>query len=358
MLAEWLELSLEQGLKDGAAHAPEDSIAHEDRGRVSGGRYRLLGPGLLELSPDPVEAGAEEEPEDRHPDRRKESAPACVISTGIHGNETAPIELLGEALARLEAGLLRLGAPVLVILGNLTAIRAGTRFVETNLNRLFRRDLAASGNEADRARTLMREVDAFFARHASRPRLHYDLHTAIRDSRYPRFVVDPFAATRTRYRQWEWLAGAGIQAVLHQHVHSWTFSHYSKHYHGAQGFTLELGRALPFGENDLASLAPMGRLLDALLEGREPERAAPDALAFFQVEHELMRHSGDFRLCFAEDTPNFSEFTPGTRLATDAKAGDFVVGDTPLRVVFPNNGVELGARAALLVRSAPRPEPG
>lgn len=356
MLAEWLELSLENGLKAGSVHAPEDNITHGGRGRVSGGHYRLLGPGLLELSPNPPDAGAEGEPEDHHPDHRKDNAPASVISAGIHGNETAPIELLGESLARLEAGLLQLGAPVLVILGNLAAIRAGTRFIETNLNRLFRRDLDASGSEADRARTLMREVDAFYARHASRPRLHYDLHTAIRDSRYPRFVVNPFAATRTQYRQWEWLAGAGIQAVLHQHIHSWTFSHYSKHYHGAQGFTLELGRALPFGENDLALLAPMGRLLDALIEGREPERAAPDALAFFQVEHELMRYSEDFRLCFAEDTPNFSEFSPGTRLAKGTENGDFMVGETPLRVVFPNKKVELGARAALLVKPAPLPQ--
>jgi succinylglutamate desuccinylase len=350
MLAEWLELGLAHGLKDGSEGTAQDQ--EKSRGQVCGGHYRLLGPGVLELSPAHSDATSEEKPEDK----RKDEAPACVISVGIHGNETAPIELLGESLARLEAGLLRLGAPVLVILGNLTAIRVGVRFVETNLNRLFRRDLDASSDEADRARTLMGEVDAFFARHASRPRLHYDLHTAIRDSRYPRFVVNPFAETRTHYRQWQWLAGAGIQAVLHQHIHSWTFSHYSKHYHGAQAFTLELGRALPFGENDLAPLAPMGKLLDALLEGREPERAPLDALAFFQVEHELMRHSEDFRLCFAEDTPNFSEFAPGTRLAEDAKAGDFVVGDTPLRVVFPNAGVELGARAALLVSPAPLPE--
>ncbi len=73
-----------------------------------------------------------------------------VLSVGIHGNETAPIELLGASLARLEAGLLRLGSPVLVILGNLEAIRAGTRFVNTNLNRLFRRDLGEDGMEPDR----------------------------------------------------------------------------------------------------------------------------------------------------------------------------------------------------------------
>ncbi|MDR5860006.1 succinylglutamate desuccinylase [Halomonas eurihalina] len=324
MLADWLERSL-----DGSVSAPT-------QGGIPGGRFRVLGPGLLELTPNADDS----------------QAPAAVLSAGIHGNETAPIELLGASLARLEAGLLRLGSPVLVILGNLEAIRAGTRFVNTNLNRLFRRDLAEDGMEPDRARQLMEAVDAFYARHPDRTRLHYDLHTAIRDSQYPRFAVEPFADAVITPEQWQWLAGADIQAVLHQHDHSWTFSHYSKHYHGAQAFTLELGRALPFGANDLAPLAPMGQLLDALLEGREPASAPPSRIAFFRVEHELIRHTEAFQLCFPDDTPNFTEFAPGTRLSEDAEAGHFTVGDTPLRVVFPNARVELGARAALLVTPA------
>lgn len=328
MLSEWLTLSLE-GL---TSQAPA--------GRVPGGRYRLLGPGLLELTPD-VPADA---------------ARPCVLSAGIHGNETAPIELLGECLARLEAGLLHLGAPVLVILGNLEAIRRAERYVNTNLNRLFRRDVDESDMEPERARELMAAVDGFYSRHPARPRLHYDLHTAIRDSRYPRFVVSPYAETTVTPEQWRWFAAAGIQAVLHQHRHSWTFSHYSKHYHGAQAFTLELGRALPFGHNDLAALAPMGRLLESLIAGREPAASDPGRMAFFRVEHELMREAEAFRLCFPDDTPNFTEFAPGTLLAEDARAGDYRVGETPLRVVFPNAKVELGARAALLVSPAPAPE--
>ncbi len=328
MLAEWLDQGLE-----GHTPSPAD-------GRVAGGRYRLVAPGLLELVPDAPAAGAR----------------ACVLSVGIHGNETAPMELLGEVLARLEAGLLRLGAPLLVILGNPEAIRRGERYVATNLNRLFRRDLEEAGGEPDRARALMAAVDAFYARHPERDRLHYDLHTALRDSRFPRFVVEPFAETPTPPEQWRWLAGAGIQAVLHQHCHSWTFSHYAKHYHGAAAFTLELGRARPFGHNDLTPLAPMGRLIAALVEGREPVAGDPGAMAFFRVGHELLRHGEAFRLCFPDDTPNFSEFPPGTRLAEDAVAGETRVGETPLSVVFPNAEVEIGARAALLV--VPSPPPG
>ncbi|WP_277809816.1 succinylglutamate desuccinylase [Chromohalobacter canadensis] len=326
MLDDWLAFSL-----DGTPPAV-------DRGTVPGGRYRLLAPGLLELIPDTPAPNAH----------------ACVISAGIHGNETAPIELVGAWLARLEVGQLRLGAPVLVILGNLEAIRQGVRFCTTNLNRLFQRGLDLEGDEPDRARELMSAVDAFFARHRL-PRLHYDMHTAIRDSRYPRFAVEPFAESETDPVQWHGLAAAGMQAALHQHRHSWTFSHYSKHYHAAQAFTLELGKVRPFGDNDLDALAGMLALLEALLEGRPAPSGNLEDVRFFRVVSELMRQSQDFLLCFSEETPNFTEFAVGTRLAHDGQAGDTVVEEAPVAVVFPNAQVELGARAALLVRACPPP---
>ena len=326
-LASWLEASIEE------ADFPE-------QGRLPGGHFRCLGHGMLALEPD----------------RPGPAARAGVLSVGVHGNETAPMELLAALLARLAAGELVLGAPVLLLLGNPEATHQGVRYLGTNLNRLFRRELDETGSEPERARELMAAVDAFFTRHETLPRLHYDLHTAIRDSRYPRFVVSPYTErTAVTAEQWRWLAAAGIQAVLHQHRHSWTFSHYSKHYHGAQAFTLELGRALPFGHNDLAPLAPMGVLLAALLEGREPPTAAPERMAFFRVAHELMRESAAFRLAFPDDTPNFTAFPPGTLLAEDGQAGETRVGEAPLAVVFPNAGVEIGARAALLVHPEPPP---
>lgn len=331
MLSDWLDLTLH-----------ERSAAMPEEGSVPFGRYRLLGPGVLELQPH----------------RRLPHARACVFSAGIHGNETAPIELLGELMSQLVAGRLRLGAPILVILGNIPAIQAGQRFLETNLNRLFQRDILANGAETERARQLMDAVDAFYSRHSGLPKLHYDLHTAIRDSRYPRFVVEPYDETAvTGDDQWQWFAAADLQAVLHQHQHSWTFSHYTRHYHQAQSFTLELGRVAPFGANDLIPLRPMQCLLNALAEGREPSGTSPSRMAFFRVEHELMRASEEFRLCFDDDIPNFSEFAPGERLAHDPLTGDFIVGDQPLAVVFPNANVEIGARAALLVvPSQPPPE--
>lgn len=329
MLGQWLDWTL-----DGAPPSPCE-------GRFPSGSYRLLAPGIIELTPD----------------KPGSNAHACVFSAAIHGNETAPVELLGAWLCALEAGTTRLGAPTLVILGNITALKAQQRFITTNLNRLFKRDLTGSGPEFDRARELMAAVDAFYALYPASTKLHYDLHTAIRGSVYTRFVVEPYTdlginrSEAHDTKQWEWLAAADMQAVLHQHQHSWTFSHYSKHYHDAQAFTFELGRVAPFGQNDMASLAAMLRLLSDLGAGQQPATSPLQSLMFFQVKHELFRHSEAFSLCFDDQVPNFSRFEPGSRIAKDAVAGDFIVGDTPLYVVFPNAQVEIGSRAALLVAS-------
>ncbi|WNK21083.1 succinylglutamate desuccinylase [Halomonas piscis] len=327
MLDQWLDMTL------------NDKAPPVYSGALASASYRLHAPGVLELVPD----------------TRATNARACVFSAAVHGNETAPVELIGELLAAIEAGTLRLGAPLLVMLGNIPALRAGTRYITTNLNRLFKRGLDTAGSEPDRARELIARVDAFYARHSALPPLHYDLHTAIRESLYPRFAVVPYSSTPTAPEQWEWLAAAGIQAVLDQHCHSWTLSHYSRHYHGAQAFTLELGRVAPFGGNDLAALGPMLGLLKALAGGAIPARAPADTMDFFRVEREVRRESDEFCLCFADDTPNFTAFAPGTRLARDARTGDTVVDHTPLHVVFPNARVEIGARAALLATAAAPP---
>jgi len=337
MLDKWLSATLDEAStpSDGASDDTDRNAA--EQGRLPGGRYRILGEGILELTPDVVA-----------PDAR-----GVVISAGIHGNETAPIELVGELLAALEVGRLTLGAPLLVILGNIPSIRARTRFVTTNLNRLFKRDLDQTGDEPQRARELMRAVDNFFAKHPDQP-LHLDLHTAIRDSRYPRFAVVPYTETQPESR-WPGLAAAGMQAVLLQHQHSWTFSHYSRHYHAAEAYTLELGKVRPFGENDLDALGGMRAWLAALAEGRPFSADSLDGLRFFQVAFELMRTSESFRLTFAEDVANFTEFAVGETLTEDDATGAFTVQEAPLSVVFPNAQVELNARAALLVRPCAPP---
>lgn len=316
---------------------------------AGGGRVLDRGAGIVELVP--VRPAAD--------------AAATVISAGIHGNETAPLELLLDLAGDLDNGCINLGAPVLLIVGHPAAIVAERRYIDTNLNRLFSRETTlGEGCEHGRARELMAAVDAFWsanggpagARDERATPLHLDLHTAIRASRYPRFAVEPFSTLTTPMPVWRALAAAGLQAVLSQHAPSPTFSRYSRVEHGIIAFTLELGRVARFGANDLAALAPMADWLAARVAGVPAAEASPQTMTFFRVVDELRRVSGDFALGFDDDVANFTPFEVGAVIARDAEAGDTVVADAPVHVVFPNANVERGARAALLARpvSVPR----
>lgn len=292
------------------------------------------------------------------------NAAATIISAGIHGNETAPLELLLALAEDLDAGRTAVGAPALLIVGHPASIVAGIRYLDTNLNRLFAHPAPPGDSlEHARARRLMDAVDAFWTVHGSSvvdddPRaipLHLDLHTAIRESRYPRFAVEPFAHVAIPAPVWRTLAAAGLQAVLSQHESSPTFSHYSRAVHGVVAFTLELGRVADFGANDLALLAPMAAWLAARVAGAPAAQAPLEQMVFFSAVDELRRVGEDFVLGFGEDVANFTAFGVGSLIARDGKAGETIVADSPVHVVFPNAHVEQGARAALLVRPVAAP---
>ncbi|MBY5992047.1 succinylglutamate desuccinylase [Ferrimonas balearica] len=281
------------------------------------------------------------------------TAQDVVLSAGVHGNETAPIEILNRLVQDLLTGQRPLRSRLLVLLGNPMAMVAGQRELEVNLNRLFS-GAHRQGNTAEhqRAALLEGEVRRFFEQGGEgRSRFHYDLHTAIRDSKREKFAIYPFRHGRPwRWQQIEFLASCEVDTILLSHNPTTTFSYFSSNEFGADAFTVELGKVRPFGQNDLSRLAALETQLGRLLadESLALETVDRADITVFDVAQVIDKHSEAFAFTFADDAANFTPFPRGHLLATDAERQHRVAAAEEA-IVFPNARVANGQRALLTV---------
>jgi succinylglutamate desuccinylase len=275
-----------------------------------------------------------------------------VISAGIHGNETAPIELVNHLVTRILQEEVSVGNRVLFLLGNADAMNLGTRFVVHNLNRLFAGAHTAKGlaqgYELNRARRLETAVDHFFEHAVSSYPLHLDLHTAIRGSHRERFAIYPHSAKRQlESTGLATLAACQVNTLLVMEHAGNTFSSHTGLNWGAQSFTVELGRVAPFGGNDLDHYADVAAMLEALVTGDEVAGHA-EQVEQFRVAEEI-RHTGEgFALNLPASGYNFTRFAPGDWVWSDHGV-QHCVGAHTQYLVFPNTDVPQGQRAGLLV---------
>jgi len=303
---------------------------------TDGVRMRWLGEGALEVRPA--------EGQDNGMD--------LLLSAGIHGNETAPIELLDQLLRDIARGHLKPRARILFVFGNPEAMRRGERYIEQDLNRLFNgQHEQLSGFEALRACELERLADSFFSL-PDRYRVHYDLHTAIRGSKIEQFALYPWKQGRQHSRrELARLQAAGMKAVLLQNKSSIVFSSYTYDKLGAESFTLELGKARPFGQNQQVNLTLLEICLTEVIEGTEPalEDFSLQGLQLFSVAREIIKHSDAFQLNLPADVENFSALEQGFVLATDLADSQWIVEEQGARIIFPNPKVKNGLRAGILI---------
>ncbi len=270
-----------------------------------------------------------------------------VVSCGIHGDETAPIEWLDQLLPILGQNGNGPGCRLLLVWGHPAAIRAGKRFIDYDLNRLFSVDArdAINASEAWRARLLEEYLIRFYAMGHGK-RLHLDLHASIRPSLFPLFALIPGGGNP------DWLIElarqSGIQAVLFQSDPAATFSAFSARHCSAAAVTFELGQARPLGQNDLSALAPLTNMLHCLLADIPAASCdRPATISVFRVSRSIIRHDESFNLHLSSELANFSLLREGELIAEDQFGPLYAAKDE--RVLFPNPLVAIGQRAGLLV---------
>jgi len=275
--------------------------------------------------------------------------PSVLVSVGVHGDETGPIEMVAwlvEALSRTPEAL---AVDLMLCVGNIDAIRLAKRFVDADLNRMFRaeRGSLAGTFEAGRADVLMDVTRAFFE--GSGPqRWHLDLHTAIRPSHYPMFAIVPeLIADRARESLIAWMGEAGIQAIIMNPASAGTYSYFTSEHLGAAGTTVELGRVGTLGQNDLSQFADAAKALERLLRG-QPAGEAKAAPHVFATARSIMKLSDAFSMRVGRETWNFTPMKRGEVIALDGDTVYTVEHDEEL-VVFPNPDVRVGLRAGIMV---------
>jgi|TARA_B110000908_G_scaffold140778_1_gene168080 succinylglutamate desuccinylase len=281
---------------------------------------------------------------------------SILLSVAVHGNETAPIEIIDQLVSDIFAGKIIPKHRLLIVIANPEAIKANRREVDENMNRLFSPSLtfdsstdAVNSDERQRSQKLMAYSREFFAQEAGQ-KIHYDLHTAIRDSFYKQFAVSPNTngLSTTEY-QYDLLGQWGIEAILSTAEKSATYSAFTANHCDATSFTLELGKVKPFGENDLEDFAAVITGLEHAISGNVIVSMDHKVALRFKVAGEVLKQTENFRLCFPSNIANFTQFEIGEVLATD-KDYQYIVKKSGERILFPNENVAIGQRALVIIR--------
>ena len=199
---------------------------------ASGVRWTWLGDGILLLEPAALAA-----------DTR-----SVLASAGVHGDETAPIEMLSYARARHSARRGALTCRVLVILGNVDAMRDAAVIATTISTassaagicscrklRSAARGRARTGGHAVLRHRIAAAWSTVAHRHA-----HGDPRVRVRA-----FALLPHTGRPLSRAMFEWLAEARISAVLLHTTKCNTFSHFTAQACEAEACTLELGQSAP-----------------------------------------------------------------------------------------------------------------
>ena len=318
-------------------HTPELFSEPCDFTLSNGVRVSITAAGIISFTPAKVQSDT------KH----------IVLSCGVHGNETAPIELCDDWVCALLTEQLIPVHCVLFLFGNLPAMDIAQRFVEENMNRLFsgaHSDGEGPVNaERQRAKQLEQAITDFFAE-AGKQRFHYDLHTAIRESKNEKFAVYPYLHGQARSEeQIAFLSACGVKTILLSQSPTTTFSYYSSHNHNAHAFTVELGKVQPFGQNDMTRFEAARQTITRLISEETLElEPVGDDVEIFTVNQVINKQAEDFVLHFADNTPNFTGFSKGTLLAQESGASYYAEHEGEA-IVFPNANVAIGQRALLTV---------
>ncbi|KMT63834.1 succinylglutamate desuccinylase [Catenovulum maritimum] len=278
---------------------------------------------------------------------------ALILSCGVHGDETAPMEVIQVLIRNLICNRVALNCNLLIIFANLDAVQQQKRFCQENLNRLFKLDESKLDNltlEASRAKLLIECLEEFSSCYPNF--YHLDLHSSIYDSYFPIFTILPKIMSSVKGNMGNGRLSLSCDASIQSNSPSNTFSYYTANRFGAVSATVELGQSKPFKQNDLTQFNQFYAAVTDFIQGLDSATQLPFIVAKhqFKVHQVLIKKTKQFRFTAQLPIVNFTQFSAGYCVSTDGENQPYHVGDESEYICFANPGVPINARAGLMLK--------
>ncbi len=280
---------------------------------------------------------------------KEKSKKKILISCGIHGNETAPIEIINDLITQIMTGTVTLAHDLMIIFGNIEAMKTQARFLDFNLNRLFSGQWKnePDARESKRAKELESVTSSFFSE-TSLPCLHLDLHTAIAKSHHEKFAIVPsYKDKKHSTKELAFLSSLGLDALVMEKNTTTTFSSYTQNLFGGSGLsaTVELGKVYPFGKNDRSKFTKVEDSLKRLLSQDDLPQSKITKQYF--VTRTLIKDHQGYKLCLTNDDINFTLLDTKKILEVTLEGEQFPSKNE--YIIFPNQHVKIGQRSGLII---------
>ena len=279
----------------------------------------------------------------------KEISSPLILSCGIHGNETAPIEILNDILQNIVARKLIPKRPLLFIFAHQKSIIEHKRFIDYNLNRLFNGEHKNHQDSmeaaiAEKLEKLLKDFTKIWGKG-----IHLDLHTAIRPSQIQKFSIAPLDHNSVLSQENKnLLESLGVEAVVPTYSEGTTFSSFSKKSLHWNSYTLELGKVRPFGENKQEDFRNTYDGLWRLIS--DTPLLASKNIVEYKVDKELINDSRSYFLNIPSDYVNFTPLEEGSLIEKN-RDGNLLATKNQC-IIFPNSNVPIGQRSGLLLSLA------
>ena len=238
---------------------------------------------------------------------------SVLISCGIHGDETAGIELVDWMIREIYEQKFVPRMKMLFIFAHPEATKVGQRFIDHDLNRLFLLDTKNEihFSESKLKNQLVALTTAFFeGLDASLPKWHFDLHCSIRSSLHPMFAVIPVSSHARDLRPLLSFANdAALDAVVFSRAPSSTFSWWTGEVLNVQSATFELGALHPLYQNDLKIFHPFKNTIEKMASENNLSSDFPPDFPSYIVNRTLIKSSQAFQFYFEDNVKNFTFFS-------------------------------------------------